>query len=171
MSYIIIDGYNLIGTAHKNLQKARRDIVEKLSRYSAAKGHNITLVFDGWKGGQATESKQRVSNITLIYSRAGENADTLIKRVLNEDRKPWIVVSSDREISDYAYQKDCLPVNADEFEDKLFACLRIAGSDEPSEGLYDSFGTETDTAHIRRRGNPKKLSRKQKKKLQALEKL
>ncbi|MEK7822702.1 MAG: NYN domain-containing protein, partial [Nitrospirota bacterium] len=105
MAYILIDGYNLIGIAHKDLEKARNDIIEKLCRYSELKGHNITLVFDGWKGGQGMETKMRIDNVNIIYSRLGEKADFVIKKILSEDIKPWIVISSDREISDFAGKK------------------------------------------------------------------
>jgi predicted RNA-binding protein with PIN domain len=170
MVYILIDGYNLIGIAHGNLEKERNDIIEKLSRYSSVKGHNITLVFDGWKGGQLTETKQNIKNITVIYSRAGEKADTVIKRFVKEDKRPWIVVSSDREISDFAYKKDCLPVTSDEFEDKLISCLRLSGSEGTGEYRED-MEEELDRIPVLSRGNPRKLSRKQKKRLQALDKL
>ena len=49
MAYILIDGYNLIGIAHGNLEEARNDLIEKLQKYAAIKKQSITLVFDGWK--------------------------------------------------------------------------------------------------------------------------
>ncbi|HDH00925.1 MAG TPA: hypothetical protein ENG80_03850 [Nitrospirae bacterium] len=51
MANILIDGYNLIGIAHDNLEKARIDLIQKLQSYSKLKKHRITLVFDGWKNG------------------------------------------------------------------------------------------------------------------------
>jgi predicted RNA-binding protein with PIN domain len=169
MAFILIDGYNLIGTAHRNLEKERNDIIEKLSMYSSVKGHNITLVFDGWKDGKSTETRQGIKNITVIYSKAGEKADAVIKRFVKEDKRTWIVVSSDREISDFAYREDCLTVTSDEFEDKLISCLRLSGREV--SGQYREVEEELDDIHALNRGNPRKLSRKKKKKLQALEKL
>ncbi len=57
MAFILIDGYNLIGIAHDNLEKARNDLIQKLRGYSKIKGHHITLVFDGWKNGQKNETE------------------------------------------------------------------------------------------------------------------
>ncbi len=172
MAYILIDGYNLIGIAHKNLEKARNDIIEKLCKYSELKGHNITLVFDGWKTGQANETKLRISNINIIYSRLGEKADFVIKKILSEGTRPWIVVSSDREVSDFANKKDFGSLTASEFEDKLYSSLYIAGQEEAEVPLkYDEYDEDIDVMPARQKGNPRRLSKKQKRKLQALKKL
>jgi predicted RNA-binding protein with PIN domain len=170
MAFLLIDGYNLIGTAHRDLEKARNNLVSKLSKYSAQNGHDITVVFDGWKDGQARETRLRTGNITIIYSRIAENADTVIKRILSEGRRSWIVVSSDREISDFAYGRDCVPVTAQEFEKKLFS-----GISDTGEGELERFIEDDDEDAYKSKnpykGSPKKLSKKAKKKLRALEKL
>ena len=164
MSYIIIDGYNLTGIAHKSLEKARNDIIEKLRSYSELKGHNITLVFDGWKSGQGIETRMRIDDVNIIYSKLGEKADFVIKKILSEDIKPWIVVSSDREISDFAGKKGFVSIASDEFEDKLNFALY---PDEQEEIEYKAINRMPN----RQKGNPMKLSKKQKKKLDALRKL
>ena len=164
MAYILIDGYNLIGIAHKDLEKARNDIIEKLCRYSELKGHNITLVFDGWKGGQGMETKMRIDNVNIIYSRLGEKADFVIKKILSEDIKPWIVISSDREIFDFAVKKGFVSIASEEFEDKLNFALY---PDEQEEIEYKAINRMPN----RQKGNPRKLSKKQKKKLGALRRL
>ncbi len=166
MAYIIIDGYNLIGIAHKNLQKARDDIIVKLSKYSELIGHNITIVFDGWKSGQAAETKLRISNINIIYSRLGEKADFVIKKLISETTKSWIVVSSDREISSFANRKELVSLTADEFERKLYSALYSV-----EEGEIEDYDENDDLMPVRQKGNPRKMSKKQKKKLRALEKL
>ncbi|MBU4321109.1 MAG: NYN domain-containing protein, partial [Nitrospinae bacterium] len=56
MSSIIIDGYNLIGIHHKDLESQRQRLVERLAEYKKIKGHYITVVFDGWKSGSGEES-------------------------------------------------------------------------------------------------------------------
>jgi predicted RNA-binding protein with PIN domain len=170
MAYILIDGYNLIGIAHKNLEKARNDIIEKLCKYSEIKSHNITLVFDGWKSGQNIETKMRIGNVSIIYSKLGEKADFVIKKILSEKTKPWIVVSSDREIADFAYKKDFVSVSANEFEDKLYAALAPL-SPPFVKGEMEGFSEELDMMPTSHKGSPRKLSKKQKKKLRVLEKL
>lgn len=166
MAFLLIDGYNLIGTAHQNLEKARNNLVAHLSRYSAHKGHDITVVFDGWKDGQARETRLRTGNITIIYSRIAENADTVIKRILSERRHPWIVVSSDREVSDFTNSRGCVSVTAQEFEEKLFSPVSDIGEDESEKCIEDD-----DVSHRLLKGSPRRLSKKARKKLRALEKL
>ncbi len=166
MAYILIDGYNLIGIAHNSLEKARNDIVEKLCQYSSLKEHDVTIVFDGWKTGQATETKLRISNINIIYSRLGENADFVIKKLISETTKSWIVVSSDREISSFANRKELVSLTSDEFERKLYSALYSVEEDE-----IEDYDEGDDLRPVRQKGNPKKISKKQKKKIRALEKL
>ena len=166
MAYIIIDGYNLIGIAHNSLEKARNDIIEKLCQYSSMKEHDVTIVFDGWKTGQATETKLRISNINIIYSRLGEKADFVIKKLISETTKSWIVVSSDREISSFANRKELVSLTSDEFESKLYSALYSV-----EEGEIRDYDEDDDLMPVRQKGNPRKMSKKQKKKIRALKKL
>jgi predicted RNA-binding protein with PIN domain len=177
MAYILIDGYNLIGIGHGNLEKARSDIIAKLQEYAELKQHHITLVFDGWKSGNNDQSRATFRHVTVIYSRLGEKADDLIKRMLSSSTKPWIVVSSDREVADYAARKDFADVSSEEFEDKLFLTLnRIkdeSSADElpPDEEMMKYYDDEEDDRPAPSKGNPRKLSRRHRKKMQALKKL
>lgn len=178
MAYILIDGYNLMGTAHGNLEKARNDLTQRLQEYSKIRGHEITLVFDGWKKGQKDETRIKSGNVTIIYSRLAENADSVIKKILSSSRTPWIVVSSDREISDYAAKKDFAALTSGEFENRLYSTLQnyqyaYESDHEKREEEFLEYDDEEGLAYpaARQRGNPRKLSKRQKKKLQALNKL
>jgi predicted RNA-binding protein with PIN domain len=166
MAYIIIDGYNLIGIAHNSLEKARNDIVEKLCQYSSLKEHDVTIVFDGWKDGQNVETKIHTGNVNIIYSRLGEKADFVIKKLISETTKSWIVVSSDREISSFANRKELVSLTSDEFESKLYSALYSV-----EEREIEDYGEDDDLMPVRQKGNPRKMSKKQKKKIRALEKL
>ncbi len=73
----------------------------KLAVYKRKKGHRITVVFDGWQGGSVEEERDRYENIGIIYSRQGERADEVIKRIIDQTAEETIVVSSDREIASY----------------------------------------------------------------------
>jgi predicted RNA-binding protein with PIN domain len=178
MAYILIDGYNLIGISHENFEKARTKIIKELQQYAAQKKHDITIVFDGWKSGQKDQTRNKAGHVTTIYSRLGENADTVIKKMLASAEKPWIVVSSDREISDYAFRKDFAAVHSEEFEFKLYSALRSASSEEEiteemslENEMKKYYEDELDESSIRPKGNPRQLSKRDKKKLQALRKL
>jgi predicted RNA-binding protein with PIN domain len=164
MAYILIDGYNLTGIAHDNLEKVRNDLIEKLKKYSETRKHHITLVFDGWKSGQKDQTEMKTRDVTVIYSRLGEKADLVIKRLVKASTVPCIVVSSDREISDYADKHNHTAVSSAEFEEKLCLALRTPAEDDVDTG-------PAPYPPARSGGNPRQLSKRQKKKIQALLKL
>ena len=169
MANILIDGYNLIGIAHRDIEKARHDLIQKLGAYANIKQHNITVVFDGWKNGQAAETKQRMGGITVIFSRIGEKADDVIKDMLSSGAKSWIAVSSDREIYDFAEKKNFAALTADQFEEKLFLALEGMAQNNGEERWKDD--EDRCPIQARKKGNPQKLSRKEKRKIEALKKL
>ncbi len=178
MAHILIDGYNLIGISHENLEKARSKIIKDLQQYAVVKKHEIIIVFDGWKSGQKDQTRTKAGHVTTIFSRLGENADSVIMKMLVSSGKPWIVVSSDREISDYAFRKDFAAVHSEEFEFKLFSALRSGSSDDEGTNeisleneIKKYYEDESDEPDIRLKGNPRQLSKRDKKKLQALRKL
>lgn len=119
MGNILIDGYNLIGIFHKDLKKAREQLIESLINYSKQRAHNITIVFDGYKQGLGKENTEVIGGIRVIYSGAGEKADDVIKRILKEEKKFWIVITSDRDIEKEAWRKNCVSIDSSLFYDIL----------------------------------------------------
>ena len=166
MANILIDGYNLIGTAHGDLKQARDDIIEKLSLYALRKNHHVTLVFDGWKDGSLTGSKITSRNLTIIYSRLGETADTAIKNIIRPAERPWIVVSSDREISSFAEKMNQAAVSSQEFEDRLVRSRRDNSSG--SEFFEDD---DAQDSHDYAERKPVRLPKRERIKLKAREQL
>ena len=163
MAYILIDGYNLIGTAHQDLEKERGKLIEDLSKYSNRTGHDVTVVFDGWKNGMGAETNMMIGGVKVIYSRLAEKADRVIMRLISTSHKAWIVVSSDREIADFARSKGASPVTSDEFRYKLYS---------PAEDTEEEPVEEDDEEMpVRMKGNPWKLSKKEKMKIRTLKKL
>jgi predicted RNA-binding protein with PIN domain len=166
MAHILIDGYNLIGIAHDNLEKARNDLIDQLHKYSRIKKHDITVVFDGWKSGHRDQTRTRAAHVTVVYSRLGETADVVIRRMLTPDARPWIVVSSDREVHDHAAKREFAAVTSEEFEDKLFRALH-----ENVEYIPDMQEDEDHHTPPSFKGNSRKLSKRERKKQQALKKM
>jgi predicted RNA-binding protein with PIN domain len=171
MAFLLIDGYNLIGTAHDNLEDKRSHLIQALSAYSLRKGHDITLVFDGWKGGVPVETKTRTAHITIIYSKLGVTADSVIRRMIRDIRRDWIVVSSDKQISDFAVSKDLAAISSEEFDEILHRVLSTAdhGDDRNISGEFKTDDGSKPRTH--KRGNPRKKAKKQLKKSRALKKL
>jgi len=121
--HILVDGYNLIRQSdllrryeRHSLEAGRLALMSKLSDYKRKRGHRITVVFDGWKSGSAQEERDRYENIEIIYSRQGERADEVIKRITDQTAEETIVVSSDREIASYATRQGKTALSSLEFE-------------------------------------------------------
>lgn len=160
---IIIDGYNLIGIQHKDLESQRQKLVERLAEYRKIKGHEITVVFDGWKSGSGDESHSVTGGIKVIYSKLGEKADAVIKRIVSSEKKQWIVITSDREIADHAWANGSVVVSSDEFSDILGKPLKV------ETGEFDMI--DEDEYEPPKKGSSRRLSKKEKAKMRAMSKL
>ncbi|MGB9710820.1 MAG: NYN domain-containing protein [Thermodesulfovibrio sp.] len=119
MSKILIDGYNLIGIFHRDLKKARDELIQALIQYRNKKGHDITVVFDGYKEGPGKETVEYRAGVRIIYSGANEKADDIIKRILSTEKFSWIVITSDKEIEKAAWKENCVAVDSSVFFDIL----------------------------------------------------
>ena len=115
----MIDGYNLIGILHRDLKKARQELIEALINYRKKKGHDITVVFDGYKTGPGRETVEYYGGVRVIYSGVDEKADDVIKRILKTEKLFWIVITSDRDIERHAWKEKCVPVSSSLFSEIL----------------------------------------------------
>jgi predicted RNA-binding protein with PIN domain len=120
---ILIDGYNLIRQSdnlrryeRKTLEAGRNALIARLIEYENKRAHQIIVVFDGIQNGWADEGRDREGKINIVYSRHGERADDVIKRIAAQTAGDVIVVSSDREISSFATQLGKTPLSSLEFE-------------------------------------------------------
>lgn len=127
------------------------------------KGHDITLVFDGWKSGGRHQVQTIAGGIRVIYSRLGDRADEVIKAMIEQDRKEWIVVSSDREIMDHAWKNSSVPVPSEKF-------MHVLEQTDDDPACADDFPEEDDRAY-QQKGSPRKRSKKEKALMRVLSKL
>jgi hypothetical protein len=122
--HLIIDGYNLIRQSPwfslldaRDLEEGREALLQTLAEYRRRRSQpKITVVFDGWQGGAFQESRDLFQGVGIIYSRRGERADEVIKRLLKREGNRAVVVSSDRELQDFAERVGATWVAAAEFE-------------------------------------------------------
>ncbi|MBI2358876.1 MAG: NYN domain-containing protein [Deltaproteobacteria bacterium] len=164
---IIIDGYNLIGSErglHGDLEALRRQLIRKLQEYRRRRGYRVTVVFDGWRSGWSHEVEEIADGITVIYSRHGEKADDVIKRLAREKRSSCLVVSSDREVRQAVDRAGAVAIYASDFSAKLENLHR-----EPVEA------EEQDNLEVPRKrdkkGNPRRLPKKERRRRERLRKL
>lgn len=133
-THIIIDGYNLTGRedgagslkgpgvdslGHIDLDGARSRLIERLKSYRKIRRVRVTVVFDGAGSGSLSRSTENRSGIKVVYSREGEDADTVIRDMVRAT--PGVtVVTSDRSVSSYVEARGGVAVGTDEFLDLLY---------------------------------------------------
>ncbi len=168
--HLIIDGYNLLHVTHSlirlssvQLRWERDRLIDQLSAYQKLKPSGITVVFDGWLGGWAAEKRERQKGVEVIYSRLGEKADEVIKRLVREKGSGAIVVTSDREISRFAERIDAAVVPSEQFQEKL------EGFSSKVEGSLDE--DEEEEKGTKKKGLSRRPSKKEKRARAALRKL
>lgn len=104
---ILIDGYNLMHQfpqwqklMQTDLTTAREQFLAYLSRFAQVKHVQITVIFDGQEG---KNSNGHFHGIQVLFSRPPQKADDLLKKWIakHEQKKDWIVITSDQEIVHY----------------------------------------------------------------------
>jgi len=124
--HIVIDGYNLIRQSltfsvieRRSLEEGRDALLECLSSYKRVKHYPMTVVFDGADVDTHMERRTRRKGIHILFSRPGELADSVIKRIVIQERERSVVVTSDREIADFAAKHGAATIDSIEFENKM----------------------------------------------------
>lgn len=150
------------------MEKGREELIDLMIRYKRIKSHDIVVVFDGHIAGRGQESTIVRGGVAVIFSGLGEKADEVIKRIITKDRKEWIVVSSDKEIIRCAWSVNSVPVPSEDF-------IGAVSRGTAGEGIISVSGHEAampeDAAPHSGKGNPYKLSKKEKSVRRALSKL
>jgi hypothetical protein len=173
---IIIDGYNLIRQSDSlrrferfSLEEGRKELIRRLSHFRKLKGHKITVVFDGWINGSPREERHNETGITIIYSKRGEKADEVIKRMARGSDREIIVVTSDRDIADSISRNGGVAISSPEFEARI-QTIEAGGPDSyEGKGLNDDDDDERTPG--KKKGPSKRLSRKKRKASTRLRKL
>jgi predicted RNA-binding protein with PIN domain len=122
--HLIIDGYNLIRQSRElrefeaqDLAWGRQALLARLAEYRLSRpGHQVTVVFDGRVAGGMQECRDRQQGLGIVYSRRGETADEVIKRLLAKERARAVVVTSDRELQYFAERTGAAWIGALSFE-------------------------------------------------------
>ena len=124
--HILIDGYNLIRNypplsrvEYRDFTKGREALLEWLAQYRQTTPNPITVVFDGQKGGGFKEERDVYKGIKILYSRAGQTADEVIKRLAAQEGGKFLVVTSDLELSSYCRSYQTGTIRSEEFANKV----------------------------------------------------
>lgn len=87
VEYLLVDGYNVIHSwdrlkklAEDNLETARNVLVNILCNYQGYRKCNLILVFDAYKVKGNIGEVEKQGNITIVYTKEAETADTYIEK-------------------------------------------------------------------------------------------
>jgi len=90
---LIVDGYNVIGAWKEaaepkhTIDEARDKLIHQLQDYSGYSGEEVVLVFDGYRSDRRTSTEEQLTNLTVVYTRHGETADSYIERLVVQTPK------------------------------------------------------------------------------------
>jgi predicted RNA-binding protein with PIN domain len=170
--HIIIDGYNLIRQSaslsrldEQDILLGREALVDMLAAYRKIKSHPITVVFDGQQGPTFSSQQHRQKGISIRFSPRGKSADDVIKHMASQEREKALVVSSDREIVDFAASCGAATISAPQFEAKIEMAAHLDGFDSEPE---ESGGWIPTT---KKKGPARRLSKKQRRNRSKIKKL
>ena len=106
MDRLIVDGYNVTHAwpelkelMRVSLEAARDRLIERLATYAQVRSADVTVVFDAHRTSAASNSRQDVDGVHVVFTRRGHSADHAIERLaysLAGDGEPIIVATSDR---------------------------------------------------------------------------
>ena len=150
--HIIIDGYNLI---RQSASLSRLALVDNLATYRKIKHHPITVVFDGQNSPANSQQHYRQKGILIRFSPKGTSADRVIKHMASREREKALVVSSDRDVIDYAAGCGAATISAQQFEAKMEMAGLIGRIDEDTD---DHSGWKPTT---KKKGPARRLSKRQ----------
>ncbi len=172
--HVIVDGYNLIRQSDSlrpldqaALEWGRDALIDQLAAYKRLKRHKITVVFDGSQKYLFSGSAFSEKGIAVRFSRQGESADAVIKRMAAREREKAVVVTSDHGITDYAVSCGATTIGSVEFTEKMAMAQVMSekGADpaaDPAEGWKPT---------TRKKGPRKRLPKSARKKRSKIKKL
>ena len=89
--YLLVDGYNIIFAwdelkkqASQSLDLARTTLIHRLCNYQGFCGTEIILVFDAYRVKKNPGSVENFRNISVVYTKEAETADSYIQKVSHE---------------------------------------------------------------------------------------
>lgn len=114
---LLLDGYNILKYRLEGvhiLQEQRSAFLKKVAHYALAKKHQVIVVFDAGEFRHVTHDKEH--GIHVIYSGQTKTADDVLKHLLLKHMgHAVLLVSSDRELVEYAQRCKITSLDADGF--------------------------------------------------------
>lgn len=171
---VIIDGYNLLGQSGMGgdesfftpeLEERREAVIEQLSAYKRIKRVKVSIIFDGTATGKLSRSRENRKGVEIIFSRGGEEADDILREVSRELGGGVTIVTSDGAVRGSCEASGSVVIPSDEFLGLLDMALYMESKGlEEGDEEYSEGGTK-------KKGNPRRAPKKDRKKKSRIKKL
>ena len=168
----LVDGYNVIRRApelesreRESLEAGRQALCALLVQVARVSHDAFTVVFDGVEAGGRSSGG---AGVTVVFSSARESADHVLARMAREG---GAVVSNDREVRRAAERAGAIVVTTDQFLARLDRPRAVSTEGgAPTEPALEK-DDDDEPARGPRKGNPRRLSKKDKATKRALGRL
>lgn len=126
--YLLVDGYNIIFAweelnklAKENLDLARTTLINRLCNYQGFRQNNVIVVFDAYRVSGHHREVEQHHNVSVVYTKESETADSYIEKVTHELSKSHRVrvATSDGTEQIIILGNGAYRVSAAEFEDEV----------------------------------------------------
>ena len=144
--YLLVDGYNIIfawddlaAIAKEDMDLARSRLVNLMCNYRGLHRCEVILVFDAYRIKGNTGSVETVNNISVVYTKEAETADSYIERTTHELSKNYRVqvATSDRMEQLIIIGNGAMRISADAFRkevDRTEAAMRDLMAEKANGG-------------------------------------
>jgi predicted RNA-binding protein with PIN domain len=135
-SYLILDGYNVIGALDRyrdtgSLDAARELLISDALKAAGWTGREIIVVFDAHRSPEPERVEQRAGGaVRLIYSALGQSADDVIERLLGNLDGPATIYTADFALQRTALARGVSRATPREFADLLDELPAVTRSPE-----------------------------------------
>lgn len=124
MKIIYLDGYNIINAwpslneiKKHSLEGSREKLIEIMQNYASYEACKVIIVFDSYLVKGSIENKEKTGNITVVYTKMGETADSYIERIVSAIGRKYevTVVTSDLLEQQLIFQRGASRIPSMEF--------------------------------------------------------
>lgn len=116
----LIDGNNLWGSlgGPSQVREGRAIVLSMVAAFCRAKGASAILLFDGAPERDG-EPEQHFGAVTVRYPPRGEDADSVVRRIIDGASNPasFVVVTSDKSLYSYCRTRGARALQAHEWKD------------------------------------------------------
>lgn len=129
MKTIFVDGYNVVNSwpnlkqdKDVSFEGSRQLLIDILHNYGVFKECKIVLVFDAHKVAGSIEKEEQINkNISVVFTKSGETADSYIEKKVNElgRKHEIVVVTSDNLEQQTIFQRGATRMASIEFYNEI----------------------------------------------------